>query len=242
MNGVFFYGVGIGPGDPDLLTVKAARVIREAKVVVVPRVGKETGSTALAIAGAYIPEKTRIVQQVFPMAYDAMTLQEAWQKNADEITGFLQAGKTVAFLTLGDPMLYSTYIYMHDIIVKQGFQVETVPGISSFCSIAARLGLALGEGDEILSVVPATAGEEVLDKALEFSDNMVLLKASHHYDRLVDSLARAGRLDGAVLVDRCGLPGETIRHDLRNTDKANIGYLSTIIVKKKSARKEGKRL
>lgn len=240
MNGVF-YGVGIGPGDPELLTVKAVRVIRAAAVAVVPCIGKETASTALAIAGAYIPEETRIVKQVFPMAYDALTLQGAWQENADEIAGFLQAGKTVAFLTLGDPMLYSTYIYMHDIIVKQGFQVETVPGISSFCSIAARLGLALSEGDEILSVVPATAGKEVIDKALEFSDNVVFLKASRHYDRLVDGLARADRLDGAVLVSRCGLPGEIIRHDLRNTDRADVGYLSTIIAKKKSTRKEGKR-
>lgn len=152
MAGIF-YGVGVGPGDPELLTIKAVKVIQTADVIIAPQTEKQADSTALAIARPFLSEAVSIVKMVFPMVRNREALSEAWENNRRAIVQLLVTGKKVVFLTLGDPMLYSTYIYVFHLLENCGYPIRTIPGVPSFCAIASQLGYPLAEGDDVLSVI-----------------------------------------------------------------------------------------
>ena len=132
------FGIGVGPGDPELLTVKAVEAIKRADVIIAPRTEKKEGSVALNIAKRYIGEATEIVYQVYPMVTGFAADTSAWDKNKAEIMDMLAQGKQVVFLTLGDPMIYSTYIYIYNRLKAAGADITTIPGIPAFCAIAKR--------------------------------------------------------------------------------------------------------
>ena len=161
MEGTFF-GIGVGPGDPELLTVKAIHAIEKADVIIAPKTEKKDGSVALSIARPYLKPEIEIVYQVFPMVANFSESTAAWEKNKDEILALLRAGKNVAFLTLGDPMFYSTYIYVYRLLEPTGAAITTIPGIPAFCAIGSQLGYPIVEGNDILSIIPATAPAEGL--------------------------------------------------------------------------------
>ena len=205
-----FYGIGVGPGDPELLTMKAIKAIEKADVLIAPKTEKKDGSVALSI------ETT-----------------DAWQKNKEEILALLQAGKNVVFLTLGDPMFYSTYIYVYRLLAKEkDINIETIPGVPAFCAIGSKLGYPLVEGNDIISVIPATADKETIDKALAVSNNVVMMKVYKNYPEVVDALAENDMVDNAVLVSRCGLPDEEIINDLQAQKDKKLNYLSTILTRR----------
>lgn len=233
MKGVF-YGIGVGPGDPDLLTLKAVNVLRNVDVIIAPRTEKKESSTALSIAGNYIREDAEILELAFPMVLDRSFLTDAWEQNKSVILDLLHEGKNVAFLTLGDPMLYSTYIYIYRLLEGNGITIETVPGITSFCAAASRLNFPLAEGNDILSIIPATLEEEKISTALSYSDNLVLMKVYKNYEQVVSQLKEHG-LDGeAVMVSRCGFEDEEITYSLEDREGKMPNYLSTILAKKRS--------
>jgi precorrin-2/cobalt-factor-2 C20-methyltransferase len=227
-----FYGIGVGPGDPDLLTLKAVKLINAADVIIAPKTEKKEESTALAIARPHIQDKTKILDMVFPMVYNPDTLSGAWENNCSAICELLAAGKKVVFLTLGDPMLYSTYIYVYNLLKDSGHPIETVPGITSFCAIGSRLGFPLAEGNDVLSVIPATADEAVLDQALAAADSVVLLKVNRGFDRLVAKLDCNGLLDNAYMVTKCGHEDEEIVSDIRAAGGQKVNYLSAIVARR----------
>ena len=167
------YGVGVGPGNPELLTVKAVRVIQESDVVAVPRAGAGE-QAALAIAAEYIGDKP-VLHCDMPMTRDRAARDASHDRAADTICALLDEGKTVAFLTLGDPSVYSTCWYVHRRVAARGYAVEMVPGVPSFCAAAAALGRALCEVDEMLHIIPASHG--ALDAALDLPGGKVLMKA-----------------------------------------------------------------
>ena len=138
------YGVGVGPGDPELLTKKAERVLREADVVAVPDKGAGE-KTALNIVADIVGGK-ELLYCPTPMVRDRAVLDGCYEKIADDICALLDAGKVVAFITLGDPTVYSTYIYVHKKVLARGYAAELVPGVPSFCAVAARLNTSLCEG------------------------------------------------------------------------------------------------
>lgn len=228
MSGVF-YGVGVGPGDPELLTVKAIKVIEAADVIIAPKTEKKEGSVALTIASPYVKPGVEILTQVFPMVSDTEILTEAWESNKQSIIALLAAGKKVVFLTLGDPMFYSTYIYVFRLLENSGYPIETIPGITAFCAIGSKLGYPLVEGNDILSIIPATIDEDKLDQALAMSDNVVLMKVYKNYQQVVEKLTRHNLADKAVMISRCGLPDEEVIYDLNDTGGKKINYLSTIL-------------
>ncbi|MCX7781224.1 MAG: precorrin-2 C(20)-methyltransferase [Negativicutes bacterium] len=230
-----FYGVGVGPGDPELLTLKAVHAIQRADVLIAPKTEKKEESTALAIARPHIREGTAILDLVFPMVYSAHTLSSAWEANRDIICELLAQGKQVVFLTLGDPMLYSTYIYVYNLLKDRGFSIETIPGITSFCAIGSRLGYPLAEGNDVLSIIPATADDAVLDKALAGSDSVVLLKVNRNFDQLLAKLDRSGLLTTAVMVTKCGHADEEIVTDIRAAGGQKVNYLSAIVARRPKA-------
>jgi len=229
MAGIF-YGVGVGPGDPELLTLKAIKAIEGADVIIAPQTEKNEESAALAIAGCYIPASTPVVKMTFPMVMDTAVLGEAWERCRDTILSLLREGKKVIFLTLGDPMLYGTYIYIHKLLKDSGCPVETIPGITSFSAVASRTGVPLAQGDEVLSIVPVTGGDEALDRAMGTADNLVLMKVYRNYNQVVRKLKQADYHD-TVMVSKCGCEDEEVYYDLDEKDR--VSYFSTIIAKRK---------
>lgn len=233
MTGIF-YGVGVGPGDPELLTVKAINVIREADVIIAPKTEKKEDSTALTIASPYLKENVEILKLVFPMVSSTETLSDAWENNKNIILELLSAGKKVVFLTLGDPMFYSTYIYVFRLLENCGYPIETVPGITAFCAIGSKVGYPLVEGNDILSVIPATIDEDKLDQALERADNVVLMKVYKNSKKIIRKLQRHGLADNAIMISRCGLEDEQV-HNLMDIGDKKINYLSTILARRNKA-------
>ena len=227
-----FIGIGVGPGDPELLTLKAVRALKEADVVVAPRTEKRDDSIALSIAKPHLQEGVEILELVFPMSYESDELSEAWLDNRDIILERLSEGQKVAFLTLGDPMFYSTYIYMFRLLEDSGHDIETIPGVTSFCAIGSHHGMPIVEGDEVLSIVPATISPEQMEKVLAGADRLVLMKISRNFKELVKMLKKHGFAENALMVSKCGHPDEEVHESLTTVTPATVTYLSTILTRK----------
>lgn len=227
--------VGVGPGDPELLTLKGARLIGEADVVVTPVSDPSKSSIAHSIIEGLIdPQRQQLVTQVFPMKKDQEGLDALWVESAHEVARFVAQGKTVVFVTIGDPFLYSTFLYLYHRLQRlyPEIPVEIVSGVSSINTAAALAGLPLGLSEERLAVLPATYEEDKLAKTLEEFDTIVLMKVHGVFDRIRTLLEAAGLKEKAVYVRRVGLPGEAVFHDLDQVSADDLNYLSMIIVKK----------
>ncbi len=219
------WGVGVGPGDPELLTLKAVRVLREADTVVIPDSGR-ADKTAMQIVAAYLEGKD-LLYAAAPMVRDQAVLEQAYTDNADKICGLLAAGRQVAFITLGDPTIYSTYIYVHRKVLDRGYEAEIVPGVPSFCAAAARLNTTLCEGAEPLLILPASHGREAL---LEVPANKVFMKAGRSILDLQAQLRQRGQLEGASMVENCGMADERIYEHFADLQEPS-GYFSLVIAK-----------
>jgi precorrin-2/cobalt-factor-2 C20-methyltransferase len=232
MSGIF-YGVGVGPGDPELLTLKAIHTIQQADVVIAPKTEKKENSVALTIATPYLKAGARVVKLVFPMVSNTEQLTDAWLDNKNIILDLLQQGKKVVFLTLGDPMFYSTYIYVFRLLKDAGYPIETLPGITAFCAIGSKLGYPIVEGDDVLNVIPATMGDEKLEQVFASADNIVLMKVYKNFPQLLEKLKRHGFAKQAVMISRCGLDDEQVVYNLSDlAPDHKLNYLSTIIARR----------
>ena len=227
-----FYGIGVGPGDPELLTVKAINAIKISEVIIAPKTEKKSDSLALTIAKPYLRADVQIVYQTFPMVKDFETSPEIFESNVEEILSYLRDGKTVGFLTLGDPMFFSTYIYIFKLLKKFGVQIETVAGVPAFLAIAAKIGYPVAYGNEILSIIPATAEVEKISNALKNSDDAVLMKVYKNFGEVAEILNNENLSENAVLVSRCGLADEKIITDLESFKNEKLNYLSTILTRR----------
>ena len=226
-----FYGVGVGPGDSELLTVKAVNVIKNADVIIAPKTEKKDGSVALTIAEPYISD-AKIIYQTFPMIKHFEESAEIFEQNTNQILDFLHAGKNVAFLTLGDPMFFSTYIYIFNLLKKSGANIETISGIPAFLAISSHIGKAAAYGNDIITIIPATAPKEKIVDALKVSDSAVLMKVYKNFDEIVDVLDAENMIDEAVLISRYGLDDEKIFYDIRAHKDDKLNYLSTILTRR----------
>lgn len=223
-----------GPGDSELMTVKAARIVGEADIIITPKTEKKDGSVALNIASPYIQEHTEIVPVVFPMVLDDATQEEGWQEAKRIILSYLDQGKSVVFLTLGDPMFYSTYMYVYRLIENTGHEIETIPGVTAFCAIGSHLGYPIVEKEEVLAIVPATAPKEKIDAVLAVADDAVIMKVYKNFDEVQETLIKHNMADDAVMISRVGLPDEQVFVGLDNMPKdTKLNYLSTILAKRK---------
>ncbi|MDR0862798.1 MAG: precorrin-2 C(20)-methyltransferase [Oscillospiraceae bacterium] len=220
------YGVGVGPGDPELLTVKAVRVLREVAAVAVPDTGRGD-KAALTIAQSYIEGKELILCPS-PMSRDRRAADASYDETARLLAERLERGENLAFITLGDPSVYSTYCYVQKRVAAMGYETRTVPGITSFCAAAARLGESLCEGAEPLVIVPASSMEP--EAWINLPGNKVLMKAGGKMPALTSALAR---LDADIsAVSNCGMDGEQVSRGVDALD-ATAGYFSVIIVKER---------
>ena len=227
-----FYGIGVGPGDPELLTVKAIKAIEAADVLIAPKTEKKDGSVALKIARPYLKEGVEIVYQVFPMVKDFAKNPEAWEENKAEILALLNAGKNVAFLTLGDPMFYSTYIYVFRLMEQENVEIVTIPGVPAFAAIGSRLNRPVVEGDDILAIIPGTADRADIEKILSAVQSAVVMKVYRNAPEIIDLLAENHMAEDAVLVSRAGLDDEKIIRDIGAQRGEPLNYLSTILARR----------
>ncbi len=228
------YGIGVGPGDSELMTVKAARLVGEADIIITPKTEKKDGSVALNIAQPYIQDHTEIVPVVFPMVFHAETLSDAWLEAKNIIVSYLEAGKNVVFLTLGDPMFYSTYMYVYRLVENTGYEIETVPGVPAFCAIGSHLGYPIVEKEEVLAIVPATASKEKIDAVLAVADDAVIMKVYKNFNEVQETLVKHNMADDAVMISRVGLPDEEVYIGLDQMPAdTKLNYLSTILAKRK---------
>lgn len=220
------YGVGVGPGDPEYMTLKSVRLIRENQVVALPGpVAEET--VAYQIAAAAVPElaEKTLVPVEMPMTHDREEMEKNHRLAADVIETYLKKGENVIFLTLGDPTIYSTYLYVQKQIVNRGYQTELVSGITSFCAAAARTGTSLAEWSEPLHVIPAV---HRVEGDLDLPGNYVLMKSGRKMDQVKEILRRSGR--DVVMVENCGMESEHIYHGVDEIPD-DAGYYSLIIAK-----------
>ena len=229
------YAVGVGPGDPELVTRKAERLIRQADVICAPTGAEDATSYAFSIVAEFIDrERQEILPQTFPMVRGAAALEPHWQKAADEVLQRVDAGKTVVFITIGDPCLYSTFLYLFRIFQRQRpeIPVEIVPGISSINAAAAAAGLPLGMAGERIAILPATYEDYELRKTLVEFDTVVLMKVSRVFDRVYAVLQELGLADRGVFVRRVGSGQEEVVFDLASLLGRDLDYLSMLIIRK----------
>ncbi len=226
------YGVGVGPGAPDLLTLRAVHVLQKVDVILAAASPRNDYSTALNIALPHVHENTPILRLEFPMTRDKEVLQKAWCVAASKTLELLRQGKNAAFLTLGDPLIYSTFSYLLQKIREEipQLHVEIVPGITSFQAAAAHIQKPLCEGAEPLMIIPGIKNAKELEQNLNMAENAVILKAYRNFDAIKAALEATGRLSQAVLASQVCMEGESVSH----LDKAPEvpPYFSLVISKK----------
>lgn len=220
------YGVGVGPGDPELMTLKAVRLIRENMIIAVPGADpKET--VAYKIAVQAVPELTEkeLLPIYMPMTHDPEELEKNHTKGAIALEEVLDESKNIVFLTLGDPCVYSTFSYLQKRVEKDGYHTELVSGITSFCAAAARLNIPLSEWNEQLHVIPAV---HRLDSTLNESGNYILMKSGKKMNQVKEILSQSGR--DVLMVENCGMENEHIYRSVEEIPD-DAGYYSLIIAK-----------
>jgi precorrin-2/cobalt-factor-2 C20-methyltransferase len=227
------YGLGVGPGDPELVSVKAVRILKEVDVIFTASSSKNDYSLAVKIIRPYLPEEADIRLLPFPMSMDQEIVRRSWNEHAETVLQVLEQGRSAAFLTLGDPLTYSTFGYLLRILEERAphIRIETVPGITSYQAAAAATNTPLVEGEENLVLLSGVQGGQRYRSLAAMSDNVVFLKAYKNASDITRALSETGRLDCSFGVMRCGFPEQEILRDVRELDHRKPTYWTLIIAK-----------
>ncbi|MCA3262306.1 MAG: precorrin-2 C(20)-methyltransferase [Telmatospirillum sp.] len=221
------YGIGVGPGDPELLTLKAVRLIAACPVLAYP--APESGEAlARRIAAPHIPSGKIELPIRLPIEIERHPAQDAYDAGAALVAEHLAAGRDVALLCLGDPLFYGSYMYLHARLAER-FQTRIVPGVTSFAASAALSHHALAAREDSVTVVPATLPDAEIERRIAAHDSLVFLKLGRHFARLRATLERLGLGDRALYVERAGLDGERTM-PLAQATHATAPYFSLILV------------
>ena len=235
-------GIGIGPGDPELITIKAVKTLKTADVICVPKAHTEKPSMALAMVKHILDERERppkVLELVFPMTKDESELRRSWARNADIIAEKAKNGNTIAFITLGDPMFYSTFIYLYQSMKERYPEVklEIIPGITSLTACAASSKIPLAERDEAIIIIPSDLDSKQIEEMAKYIDNFVFMKGAQHLKDLVPILEKAGFTKNStiILAKRCTMPKEKVMiGKLVDAQSWDIyeDYFSMVIIKR----------
>ncbi|MEM3054116.1 MAG: precorrin-2 C(20)-methyltransferase [Candidatus Bathyarchaeia archaeon] len=236
-------GVGVGPGNPELVTVKASRILKAVDVVCAPKARQDKPSLALTTVKPILEELGKapeILELVFPMTRNAKLLKNFWEKNAETIAAKLKEGKNVAFITLGDPMFYSTFTYTYKTIMEKcpEVEVEIIPGVTSLTACAAVSRTPIAEGQEIVAIVPSNTNLKKIKSIAKNADTLVFMKGTRLLKELPKELAVCGFSENSpvVIVKKIDASKEEVKtgrlSDLQNW-KVGDNYFSTIIIKRR---------
>ncbi len=233
------YVIGVGPGDPELLTLKAVRILRTVKCICVPRGREEGSSMALNIIKKIINvDDKEMVEAYFPMrktraSAHARELDIKWNETVGTVLSILNRGADMAFITIGDPTIYSTFFYLYDRLLEINplLSIEIIPGISSITASAAQAGISLGLADERIAVLPATYAKDI-GIVLEHFDTVILMKVHKVFDRVLAMLDASGLTDKALYVSRTGMDDERVVRDIATLKGKELSYFSMVIIKK----------
>jgi precorrin-2 C(20)-methyltransferase len=233
------YAIGVGPGAPDLVTVRAAEILRRVPVIFSPLSAMGTTSRALEVVASYLDRsRQRVVELAFPMQKDQEELESEWEEAVREITANLGPEEEGAFITIGDVSLYSTFYYVQRILQSRHphILIELVPGISSFSAVSALLQIPYGIADDRIVILPATFERERLAQAIREHDTIILMKVNRVLDDVIDILEAQGIVDKAVFITKCGMPDQEVVYDVRTLRGTSPSYFSLILINKNSER------
>ena len=235
------YAIGVGPGAPDLLTLRAAEILRRVPVVFSPLSAMGTTSRALdVVRGLLDPARQQVVELTFPMQKEQDELEGEWEEAASEIVEQLRRHGEGAFITIGDVSLYSTFIYVQRLLEVQhpDLVIELVPGIPSFSAMTALMGMPYGQGDDRIAILPATFGPERIEAVLREFETVILMKVNRVIDEVLDTLERLGLIDHATFVTKCGMADQEVVYDVQTLRGQRPSYFSILLVSK-TARPSG---
>ena len=228
------YGIGVGVGDPELLTIKAVKALEIADVVILPRANTKNYSTAFEIAKDYMREDIEKVFLDFTTVDNYKIREDDRLEYSKIVNKLVKEGKNIAFITIGDPMTLSTFVYAMELLEDQ-IEVVSIPGITSFASVTSRLRTPLLMGDETLKVVPIAKETNLVDE-IESANNLIFMKVTRNLERLKDAFRHTGNMENVVLISNCGKEDEKVFYDLEDVTRDDISYFSTILLKKGGVR------
>lgn len=231
MSKGMLYAIGAGPGAADLLTLRAVNILGRIDAILAAASTKNDYSLCLEIARRYIPEHARMQRLEFPMTRDREILEKAWNKAASITLEILDNGENAAFLTIGDPLVYSTFAYLAQALKKLDpeIKMEIVPGITSFQAAASRAGMPLCLGGQALMILSGIAAEDELEKLLSTGEPAVILKTYKNFPAIIKALRETGRLDTCLLVSQAECADEKICHVKDIIEQGHPPYMSLVI-------------
>jgi precorrin-2 C(20)-methyltransferase len=235
------FAIGVGPGAPDLLTLRAAEILRRVPVIFSPLSVMGTTSRALEVVrGVLDSARQQVVELTFPMQKEQDELEGEWEEAAGEIVDQLRRHGEGAFITIGDVSLYSTFIYVQRLLEARhpDLVIEMVPGIPSFSAMTALMGMPYGQGDDRIAILPATFGPERIAAVLRDFETVILMKVNRVLDEVLDTLERLGLTEHATFVTKCGMPDQQVVYDVRTLRGQRPSYFSILLVSK-TARPSG---
>lgn len=226
-----FYGIGVGVGNPKAVTIMASEILGSLDVLYVPKAKKESSSVAHQIVKNYLKEDLVIKDRHFPMNYDTKELQEAWTSIAKEIEEDVNNGKNTGFVTIGDPMVYSTYIYLLKLL-RDKIEIQTIPGVTSFLDIASSENFPLVEGENPLVIVPATIGTKRLYSYIKEEQSLVIMKVYKNFHEVVAMIQRENLQQHSMVVSNSSKDNKVVYKTFDAIRDEDISYFTTIIINK----------
>jgi len=234
-------GIGVGPGDPDLLTVKAVKAIQNADIIMCPASKEERPSIALSVVESIIDKSKNqeIIKLIFPMTKDKDILKATWEKNAKIMAQTVLSRKNVVYLTVGDPYLYSTWIYMHKDLTENypEMNISVIPGIVSMFTFASKVGVSIAEGAEKVAIIPSCYDLSSVKEIAKNSESMIFLKDGRYFDQVIDVLKESGFPDDSIFAigQDLGTDHEIVRKLTLgevNDETLTTKYFSILVVKR----------
>ena len=234
-------GIGVGPGDPDLLTVKAVKAIQNADIIMCPASNEDRPSIAFSVVSSIIDKSKnqKIIKLIFPMTKDKDVLEQTWKRNAKIMAETVLTGKNVVYLTVGDPFLYSTWIYMHKDLKENypDMNISVIPGIVSIFTFAAKVGVSVAEGSEKVAIIPSCYDLSSVKEIAKHSESMIFLKDGRYFDQVIKVLKESGFPDDSIFAigQDLGTENEIIRKMTLgevNDGTLTTKYFSILVVKR----------
>ncbi len=234
-------GIGVGPGDPDLLTVKAVKAIQSADIIMCPASKEDRPSIALSVVSSLIDKSKNqeIIKLIFPMTKDKDILEQTWKRNAKIMAETVLTGKNVVYLTVGDPYLYSTWIYMHKDLKENypDMNISVIPGIVSIFTFASKVGVSVAEGAEKVAIIPSCYDLSSVKEIAKHSESMIFLKDGRYFDQVIEVLKESGFPDDSIFAigQDLGTENEIIRKMTLgevNNSSLTTKYFSILVVKR----------